>query len=390
MKRPAGRRLATVAVLWLGVQGCGSGGRASAAGAPSPVPEAPAAEIDVTLFLIGDAGAPAAPPDSEPVLAALRAAAAAAPGPVVVFLGDNLYPRGMPDSTAPDRPEAERRLNEQLRVPRASGARAIFVPGNHDWDSHGDDGWETVRRQEAFIAAAEGARSVVSPGGGCPGPAVVDLGSAVRLVVLDTQWWLHAGPKPENPTSSCPADSPAEVIDSLRAAVRGAAGRVVVVVAHHPLESGGPHGGHFGWQEHVFPLRAVKSWLWLPLPLIGSVYPLARQSGASSQDLPSAAYRRMRAAVDSALAPARPLVYAAGHDHNLQVIGGTSARYLLVSGAGTYGNLSRVTALDSTRFARVASGFMRLEVLRDRRARLAVTVVDAAGRATEAFALWLQ
>jgi hypothetical protein len=94
--------------------------------------------------------------------------------------------------------------------------------------------------------------------------------------------------------------------------------------------------------------------------------------------------------MDSALAPARPLVYAAGHDHGLQVIGGTSARYLLVSGAGTYGHLSRVTALDSTRFARLASGFMRLEVLRDRRARLAVTVVDEAGRGTEAFALWLQ
>src|SRR2546422_3609648 len=45
-------------------QGCGAGGRASASTAPVPI--APADEIDVTLFLIGDAGAPAAPPDSEP------------------------------------------------------------------------------------------------------------------------------------------------------------------------------------------------------------------------------------------------------------------------------------------------------------------------------------
>src|SRR5438445_9244559 len=37
-----------------GVQGCGAGGRASASTAPVPI--APAAEIDVTLFLIGDAG----------------------------------------------------------------------------------------------------------------------------------------------------------------------------------------------------------------------------------------------------------------------------------------------------------------------------------------------
>jgi hypothetical protein len=354
------------------------------------VPEAPVTEIAVTLFLIGDAGAPAAPPDSEPVLAALRAAAAAAAHPVIVFLGDNIYPSGMPDSAAPERPEAERRLNAQLRVPRATGARGIFVPGNHDWYRHGAHGWAAVRRQEEFIAAAGDARSVLLPGGGCPGPAVVDLGAVLRLVALDTQWWLHDGPKPEGPTSPCPTDSPAEVRDSLRVAVAGAGGRAVVVVAHHPLETGGPHGGHFGWREHVFPLRAVKSWLWVPLPLIGSAYPIARQNGVSAQDASGAAYRRMRAALDSALAPSRPLVYASGHDHSFQVMGGSSTAWLLVSGGGTYGHVSRVTALDSTRFARAASGFMRLDVLRDRRTRLAVMVVDATGRASEAFALWLQ
>src|SRR2546422_8176212 len=32
-----------------------------------------------------------------------------------------------------------------------------------------------------------------SPGGGCPGPRVVDLAGGVRLVALDTEWWLHDG-----------------------------------------------------------------------------------------------------------------------------------------------------------------------------------------------------
>ncbi len=388
MRHPVGRRLAGLAWLWIGLQGCGAGGRAGATAAP--VPAAPSAEIDVTLFLIGDAGAPAAPPDSEPVLVALRAAAAAAPHPVIAFLGDNVYPRGLPDSSAPDRLDAERRLNEQLGVARATGAHAIFVPGNHDWDRQGPDGWDAIQREQRFIAAAGDPRASLLPAGGCPGPAVVDLGQVVRLVALDTQWWLHDGPKPEDPTSSCPADSEREVVDSLRAALRAAGGRVVVAVAHHPLASGGPHGGHFGWQAHLFPLRAVKSWLWIPLPLIGSAYPVARERGVSSQDAPSPAYRRMRAALDSAFAGLGPLVYAAGHDHTLQVIGGTSARYELVSGAGIFGHHDRVTALDSTRFASSASGFMRIEFLRDHRARLGVTVVDRRGGAVEAFALWLE
>lgn len=382
----AAPRNAPVVLLWVGLA-CGSA-RAVDTAVPGAAP-APASQIDVTLFLVGDAGAPAAPPDSEPVLVALRTAAAAVPSPVIVFLGDNVYPRGMPDSGAAGRPEAERRLAAQLAVLRATGARGLFVPGNHDWDREGPGGWHAVRREERFIAASGGARVALLPRDGCPGPAIVDVGAVVRLVALDTQWWLLGAAKPQHPGSTCPADSEAEVIDSLRAALRTAGTRAVVVVAHHPLLSGGPHGGHFGWQDHVFPLRNVKSWLWLPLPLVGSAYPIARESGISRQDASSAAYRRMRAALDSAFADRAPLIYAAGHDHALQVIAGTSARYEVVSGAGTFGHRSDVAALDGTRFARSASGFMRVDVLHDGRARLGVTVVDARGHGAEAFGLWL-
>src|SRR5207247_11459555 len=111
-----------------------------------------------------------------------------------------------------------------------------------------------------------------------------------------------------------------------------------------------------------------------PRPRIGAPYPTAREKGISSQDAPSAAYRRMRAALDSAFAGPRPLIYAAGHDHALQVIAGTSARYELVSGAGIFGHRDRVSALDSTRFARSASGVTRGGVRRDGRARLGVAV----------------
>src|SRR3989442_36817 len=200
---------------------------------------------------------------------------------------------------------------------------------------------------------------------------------------------LHEGPKPAGPTSSCPATSESAVIDSVREALRHAGQRVVVVVAHHPSASGGVHGGPFGWQDHIFPLRNIKPWLWIPLPLIGSVYPIARAEGISRQDIPSRAYGRMRAALDSAFAGSPPLIYAAGPEHTLQGIAGTSTRYVLVSGTGTFGHIDPVTAPDSTRFARSAMGFMRVEILRDGRARLGVIIVDRAGNASEEFGLWL-
>src|SRR5439155_25067176 len=113
------------------------------------------------------------------------------------------------------------------------------------------------------------------------------------------------------PTSSRPTSSGTGGIDSVREAVRTAGQRVVVVVAHHPPVSGGVHGGHFGWQDHIFPLRNIKPWLWIPLHLIGSLYQIAREEGISRQDIPSRAYGRMRAALDSAFAGSPPLIYAA-------------------------------------------------------------------------------
>src|SRR2546428_2804195 len=122
---------------------------------------------------------------------------------------------------------------------------------------------------------------------------------------------------------------------------------------------------------------------------MGWASPLARAEGISPQAFPRRGYPRMRAALDAAFAGTPPLIYAAGHEHTLQVIAGTSTRYVLVSGTGTFGHIDRVTALDSTRFARSASGFMRVEVLRDGRARLGVIIVDRAGNASEEFGLWL-
>src|SRR5207245_9557095 len=117
---------------------------------------------------------------------------------------------------------------------------------------------------------AAGGGAALLPAGGCPGPVVVDVGHVVRLVALDTQWWLQEGPKPAGRTSSCPTRSEGDVIDSVRAAVRTAGTRAVVVVGHHPPASGGAHGGHFGGQGHGFPLRRPTSGPGVPLPPSGA------------------------------------------------------------------------------------------------------------------------
>jgi hypothetical protein len=137
-------------------------------------------------------------------------------------------------------------------------------------------------------------------------------------------------------------------------------------------------------------LREVAPWLWVPLPLIGSLYPAARQHGISNQDLWSPAYQQLIAALRRAFAGAKPALYAAGHEHNLQVLAGGPARLELVSGGGIYGHTGRVVPIEGTLFSKEASGFARLDVPVAGRARLAVLEVDRAGITREVFSTWAE
>lgn len=353
-----------------------------------PVPDDRPAVADLAfrLFLIGDAGAPS---NTDPVLRHLGRSLAEAPDrSQAIFLGDNIYPRGLPSADDPDRAEAERRLAVQVDVVKEAGAGAVFVPGNHDWDKHGPEGWDAIRRQAGFIHDRGGPAISLLPVGGCPGPAVRDW-PRLRVIFLDTQWWLHGNARPDGPEDGCPTWTETQVADSLRVAVATAGDRQVVVTTHHPLASGGEHGGHFDWTRHIFPFRALKSWAWVPLPIVGSLYPAIRASGVSDQDIPGSGNRRMREALAAAVADHPPLVWAAGHEHNLQVIRGTVARHLLVSGSGYFGHGGFAQWSDSTVYASDRSGYMRLDVLPDGRVRLAVVVVDKAGNGREVHAEWL-
>src|SRR5690349_19399462 len=101
---------------------------------PATVPRPAASEIEATVLLVGDAGNPKA--TGEPVLAAARRTLVGrADTAAILFLGDNVYPLGLPDSADPHFTEATRRLRAQLALD--SLVPTYFVPGNHDWDKSG-------------------------------------------------------------------------------------------------------------------------------------------------------------------------------------------------------------------------------------------------------------
>ena len=346
---------------------------------------------DVVLYLVGDAGRSV--PRISLAFTPLAAQAARDGGrSVVAILGDNVYPAGLPAPGSPDRAEMETRLKAQVAGARAAG-RGFVIPGNHDWAQWTADGWNAIRRQEAFVTAHGGGTVTFAPSGGCPGPAVFDVGATVRLIVLDTQWWLHQFEKPEGASSPCREKTEADVVAGVREALRTAGRRRTVVLAHHPLAAGGLSGSHYTWRDHLFPVTAFLSWFWLPMPVFGSLTVAGRKAIFNEQVEAAPDYRRLMESMKRAFDPVPPLVWAAGHDHNLQVIRlpGPGRSWNLISGAGGgRRHLMPAWSIDGTRFCKSVPGYMRLEFPLNGPAILEVISVKSSGKTATIYSMSLE
>ncbi|MGV3556724.1 BamA/TamA family outer membrane protein [Larkinella arboricola] len=309
-----------------------------------------------TVFLLGDAGEPQ--PGGDAVLKTVqRQLQTSGANSSIIYLGDNIYPRGLPDSAHTDRADAERRMRDQLAILDGFKGRAFVIPGNHDWQQGKREGWQRVRNQEAFVTAELGREDVFFPKGGCPGPVEIALNEELTLLLIDTQWWLHPWDKPEG-ESDCEAKDLPSFLLLLDDVLARNQNRKVVLAGHHPMYSHGEHGGYFTWKDHLFPLTNLKPNLYIPLPVIGSIYPGYRSLLGNIQDIPHPKYKLLRNGMVALLKKYRNVLYVNGHDHNEQLILRDST-YYLTSGSGS--KSVDVKKGRNTLFASSAKGFARLD-----------------------------
>lgn len=345
------------------------------------------------IILVGDTGEPAKE-IKEPVLQALKTEASInSDSTFIIFLGDNIYPNGLPAEDDPDRKEYERRIDEQINAVVDAGAQGVFIPGNHDWAQGNDERWERIIRQSEYINDKKIDNISFSPINGCPGPEVLSFGEKTRIIILDSQWWFqdeHLRPVPtDNLCSSCTESEITNKLDSLLFIFRD---KFVVVASHHPLSTHGPHGGYFNWQDHIFPLTNLNEYLWLPLPIIGSTYPLIRGSGVSSQDLASDNYQKFKIKIESVLSKYSGIIFASGHEHALQILKGVNDNIYVVSGAGIWGHVEKALGEgDDTIFAGRFEGFVSLNILSDERIQLnVIRVINERGDTENVFTVWIK
>ncbi|HVF96775.1 MAG TPA: metallophosphoesterase, partial [Flavisolibacter sp.] len=277
-----------------------------------------------------------------------------------IFLGDNIYPYGLPMRGEPDHERSKAVIDYQLKPFLNKKGRAFFIMGNHDWKNGKLGGWERARNQYNYINSLAMDNIQALPGDGCPGPIAVDLNNQVVVVFVDSQWFLYIHDKP-GPSSTCGARTVEEFATELREIIAQHPNQMVLVVTHHPLYTFGIHGGDYGWKEHLFPLTAANPKLWIPLPVIGSIYPIARGVFGNLQDVNHPLYKNMVEIIETELKRHPNAMAAAGHDHSLQFIQKDSVHYI-VSGSASLHSRVKENRKGHLLFSDLENGLAMIEV----------------------------
>lgn len=300
--------------------------------------------INHTLFFLGDGGKPQSE-KQEPTLAMLDKLLADTSETKlaqksVIFLGDNIYPVGLPTEEDKNRKEAERRLTEQLSGLKNHPGLKIMIPGNHDWNMSQKGGIEQVKREQLFVENYFKDTNTYQPKNACPGPVQINLTDNVLLLIVDSEWWLHKHKKPYGDSSHCDSKTKEEFLQNLKNLVSENPKKTILIAMHHPLFTNGEHGGYFSFKSHLFPLTSVSKNLYIPLPILGSIYPVSRQLGATRQDISNKHYKELINGLLEATKNHKNIIFVAGHEHNLQ-LQKKDGVLQIVSGAASKSNLIR-------------------------------------------------
>ncbi|UYW02214.1 metallophosphoesterase [Flavobacterium agricola] len=279
------------------------------------------------IIFIGDAGEI----NEQQQLVLKNAEQAIIPNKTIVFyLGDNIYPKGMGLPGSKERNKTEHILASQYQPMLAKNASVYFIPGNHDWDKMGKKGLAKVTEQAHFINNQNNPLLHFVPENGCPGPIEIPIDDKLVLITFDSEWWLF----PHNKTNEdCECTTKEEFIEKIEELAGKNKDKMVLLVAHHPMQSYGVHSGHFSFKDHLFPLTNVNKNLYVPLPVLGSLYPFLRTALPNPEDQMHPSYQQMVQQINAAFAYNKNVIHVAGHEHGLQFIKNNN-NIQVVSGAG--------------------------------------------------------
>ncbi len=262
------------------------------------------------MYLVGDAGLTKEGRDMNAVLESLKEHLATdSEAGSVFYLGDNIYPAGLPKKGNKSYEDAKHQLDAQLLAVEDFKGKVVFIPGNHDWYSNGLKG---LKRQEDYLEKKRKQKEIFAPENGCP-LEKIELNDQVIVLAIDTQWYITNWNKHPGINDDCDIKSREAFLEEVESQIKKNRDKTVILALHHPLMTYGSHGGYFSASQHLSPVGGI------PLPGLGSFLQLLRRSsGASNADMSHPRYWELRKRLLTLAQYSERVVLVSGHEHTLQ------------------------------------------------------------------------
>ncbi|MPQ46544.1 BamA/TamA family outer membrane protein [Marinifilum sp. N1E240] len=249
----------------------------------------------------------------------------------LVFLG-NTISKEYAKEEIEDINLGDQNLLELLDIAKGFEGEFVFMPGEKEWNQGHKHGWEAILNLETYIEDYIGKGDVFLPSGGCPGPVEIELTDDVVLLVIDSQWWLHAADKPE---AECGLENSSDFLIMINDALKRNKNKKIVFAAHHPMYSAGKHGGNFPFPG---PVALYRKLFGTPQDFAYPFYKQMRYMG-----------RKLNESYDN-------IISVSAHDNSLQFTEKDQSFYV-VSGSGSKSDYVSKKKMD---FAVSEIGFSKL------------------------------
>jgi predicted MPP superfamily phosphohydrolase len=236
----------------------------------------------------------------------------------VLYLGDNVYPKGIrPEGNKNHATDVEK-MKIQLRLLKNHRGQVYMIPGNHDWQMGKSKGLEYVKRQsdlvnqflrDSMTQYTEGDAHYFKHAG-FAGPEKIEL-DGITLIMVDTDWWVHRQvAHPVDLIDNSVKKTEALFFQQFDEYLKEAAEKdqKIAVVTHHPMYLTGANS------LKMQPTRFLITYS--PLKVLG----MAGMNRAVRGMSPQPNYKRMVAKFEKHVAPYKHIIWISGHDHDQQLI----------------------------------------------------------------------
>lgn len=314
-------------------------------------------EIEHSFFLIGDAGYSGFGESSKALKVFKTELEKADKNSTAIFLGDNIYPKGLPKESAKDYELAKHRIEVQIEAAKNFKGETVFIPGNHDWYS----GVSGLKEQEKIVEKALGKDSFL-PEDGCPIDKI-HISKDIELIIIDTHWYITNWNAQPTINDDCEIKTRQKFLDEFSNLIKKARGKTTVVALHHPMYTNGAHGGQYSFADHMSPI-----------PILGTLKNILRKTtGVSHADLQNPFYNELKRRLVTIAQENKKVVFVSGHEHNLQYLIEDNL-HQIVSGSGS--KVTPVRNIGSGKFGYGTPGYAKLDVYKDGSSHVTFYSVD--------------